>query len=197
MLEVLFSILGIIVSLSIGYFLSRYQSRKLIKSAIELLRPFETISLRDEFHMTNILANQICADSFVPDIIVSIVPGGGMIGEWLSQRFLRKNTTPICMCSLWMHVERDANGRHLSHPKPCGFLTPSLPSDMKKILIVNDISRTGRTLEEAMKFVKSTFQDSEIKMAVLFLSKDAQPPYPDFWVDTPSRRVVFRWKVMR
>jgi len=191
--EVLLSVLVGVLSLGIGYLLSRYQNRELIRTATQVLRPFESVSLRDEFHMTHILAARIRADSFLPDIIVAISPGGSMIGEWLSRRFLGDKVRPIPMCSLWMHVERDSEGRHLSSPKAREFVAASLP-EAGKVMIVNDISRTGRTLEEAVGFAKSTFQGSVIKTAVLFLSQDAGPPYPDFWVDKPSRRVTFEWK---
>jgi hypoxanthine phosphoribosyltransferase len=196
MSELLLNLLIGIASLGIGYLVSRYQSKELIKAAIQILRPFEAISLRDEFHMTHILALRIQSKSFFPDLIVAITPGGTMIGEWLSRRFLRKDGKPIPMCSLWMQVERDSEGRHLSSPKSCAFLSPSF-SKIKKVLIVNDISRSGRTLEEAVKFARKAYQHAMVRTAVIFLSQDAGPPYPDFWVDRPSRRVVFEWKVER
>jgi len=182
-----------IVSIGIGYLVSRHQNIELIKAAKQLLRASVPISLRDEFHMTHILADYIQKDSFRPDLIVAVAPGGAMIGEWLSRRFIGNKASPIPICVLWMHVKRDSMGRHLSAPRasaPLGH--PSVKA--KRVLIVNDISRTGRTLEAAVKAVKEMLPDSLIKVAVLFLSEDAGPPYPDYWVDKPSRRVVFEWK---
>ncbi len=190
---VLPSILISAVSLGVGYFISWCQNRDLIRTATKLLRPFEAISLRDEFYMTHILASQIRGASFSPDIILAITPGGSMIGEWLSRRFLGDWKRPVPMCSIWIHIERNPEGQHLSPPKACAFVSP-LSSEPKKILIVNDISRNGRTLEAALESAKKTFQSSAIKTAVLFLSQDAGPPYPDFFVDKPPRRVVFEWK---
>jgi hypoxanthine phosphoribosyltransferase len=181
------------IFLVIGYFLSRYQSRQLIKKARQFLLQYEAISLRDEFHMTHILASKIRSESFHPDLIIAITPGGSMIGEWLSRSILGDRTKPIRMCSLWMQAERDAEGQHRVHPKACSFQAPS-SEEVKKILIVLDISRSGRTLDVAAKFVEKKFQDSIIKTAVLFLSQEAQAPYPDFWVDKPYRHIAFEWK---
>jgi len=193
LLNALIGVIIGVISLGIGYLFSRQQSKELVKTAKEILRSFEVISLRDEFYMTHILAGQIRSNSFFPDLIIAITPGGGMVGEWLSRRFLGDRAKPIPMCSVWIDTVRDSEGRHLSPPKACASLSSSLPK-VKNILLVNDISKSGQTLGVAIEFAKGAFQDSTIKAAVLFLSQDAGPPYPDFWVNKPWRWVDFEWK---
>ena len=193
MTEIYTSIIIGVIGVVVGYLISSIQGRKFRKEAIQLLRPFEVISLRDEFHLTHLLARQICDARFHPDVIIATTPGGAMIGEWLSRRFLGDKSKPIPLCNVWVEVERDSEGRHLHPPKAITLLETSFP-EANSILIVNDISRNGRTIEAVFNLVEENFKNSTIKMAVLFLSEDAGPPYPDFFVDKPPRRVNFEWK---
>lgn len=214
MLEIVATLSAAIMGAVIGYVISRNQLEEskrqfeeskrqfeeLIKEVTKILRPFDTITLQDEFYLTHILATQIQNESFVPDVIIAIAPGGAMIGEWLSRRFLGDTMNNIPMCTLWIDVERDENGKHLSSsPKVHAFMRPSLPSDIKNVLIVNDITRSGYTLEEAANFIEDFIQkekskNCEIKIGVLFFSDGARGPTPHFWVDRPSRKIVFKWK---
>lgn len=201
MLEVLLNVSVGIIGLGIGYLTAKRQGeafrRQLMEAAEEISRQFDIISLTDEYYMTHILANCIREESFVPDLIVAIAPGGSMIGEWLSRRFLGDSTNPIPMCTLWIDVERDSKGKHISNPKIQPILTPSLSPDTKRVLIVNDTSRTGHTLGAATEFVEKEFPKCKVKKAVLFWSVEARLPDPDFWVDRPSRRIAFSWKEAR
>ncbi len=214
MLEIVATILAAMIGIAIGYIISRRQleetrrqleeTRRQLEEIGEnltrILRPFDTITLNDEFCLTHILATQIQSKSFVPDVIIAIAPGGAMIGEWLSRRFLGDTINNIPMCTLWIDVERDENGKHLSNsPKVHAFLRPSLPSDIENVLIINDITRSGYTLEEAVNFIKNFIQkeksnNCDIKIGVLFYSEGARGPTPHFWVDRPSRKIVFKWK---
>ena len=191
MTEFVASIVISIVSLIIGYVISQYQDKNTQKSLVKLLRPFEKITLKDEYYMTHILSELIKKKKFIPDIIVALTPGGSMIGEWLSRRFLGNKEKPIPMFSLWMEVDRDKEGRHLTVPKVCGNLSQST---YKKILLVNDISRTGRTLEEAKEYLMKQFPAAEIKVGVLISSEDARQHNLEFQVYSSPRKVVFEWK---
>jgi hypoxanthine phosphoribosyltransferase len=191
MLEYLPSIIIGAVSLIIGYLFSWYRYRKFRNDAIKLLRPFEEISIKDEYYLTNILINKIKEKRYTPDLIIAIAPGGAMIGEWIS-RFISKINCPITMHCLWMNVQRDKEGKHTSPPiaEPCY----NSSENYSNILIVNDISRTGRTLGEAIHICKEKFPQANIRTAVLFLSQEATDPYPNYYVDNPPRRIDFEWK---
>lgn len=191
-----------LLSLGGGYFISWYIGRKTIAVAKKIIEQADDISLTDEFHLTHILASNIRGERFLPDLIVAITPGGNMIAEWLSRRFLGDGKKPIPVCTVWVDVKRDKKRAHTSAPAVCNFLSPS-PAllegkfEGKKILIVNDITRTGQTLAAAVKFVDSMLGNATIKTAVLFFCKDAHWSQPDFWVYQPKRYVVFEWKEKR
>ncbi|HPQ71953.1 MAG TPA: hypothetical protein PKW95_22710 [bacterium] len=187
-------VVSIIVTVFVTWLSTKLYYQKLEKKAKEVIRSYETIPLRDQYYMTNLLSLKIKQNKFIPDAIFSISPGGNMIGEWLSRKFIGNQSKPIILHNLWMEAKRGDEGQHLTFPEPCGSF-PNNGNSYQKILLVNDISRSGRTLEIATRYMKQHFPHSEINTAVLFMSSDSSPPYPNYWIDKPHRRVEFEWKV--
>lgn len=176
----------------IGYFLGLRRERDLLEEA--RLRHAETISIRDEFHMTEILAQQLAHENFVPDLIACVAPGGNMIGEWLSRRFLGDKTEAVPLFSIWMTTSRDDEGRSYGTPAALSVVSPQQPDSFRRVLVINDISRSGYTLEAARKFVEGEFRSSDVRTAVLLWRRGAAGAQPDFWVDEPTQDVAFEWK---
>ena len=190
------SIITTIIAIVGGIFIAKYYGKKQLMDVESIIKKLHTISLSDEYHLTYILANQIKKSGYKPDFIVTISPGGGMLGEWLSVKFLGTLKKPIPVYNLWIDVKRDSKGRHLETPIASKFEPTRTCSANTKILLVNDTSRTGSTLKIAKETLEETFSDCgcEIKIAVLFRSTDANKPHPDFYVEETSHKIRFEWK---
>lgn len=150
----------------------------------------EYVDLQTALRMVAILADRIRNSGFEPDLILAITPGGSMIGELLS--YYLGSDRPIRMLNLLVQTARDEQGRHTALPQVIGYI--SQVAQPGKVLIVNDISRSGQTLEAATAFVSAMVHKADVMTAVLYLAQDAKPPLPEIWLEKPTRKVVFSWK---
>lgn len=157
----------------------------------------EYVSLNEELVLTKMLSDKIRRSGYKPDVIFAVNPGGGMVAEWLSRRFLGSDTAPIPVGSLCIVIERDAPGAGTKAKRAKvdqkSTLNPkSLPKD-SKVLLVNDVSRGGYTLDVAYSFLKKFFPDQNIQSATLFCSEEAGVK-PTYCVVETKRTIRFEWK---
>jgi hypoxanthine phosphoribosyltransferase len=153
----------------------------------------ERVSLNEEFLMTRLLAQKIRKDKFSPDVIFGICPGGAMIAEWLSRRFLGSWDKPAPMQVLYMVPEHDDDGAiNMKVDEEWTAISPGMSKDAK-VLVVNDITRTGDTLKVACNFLANHFDRKNIQSAVLV--RDVQDKKnPTYHVAMTAKAVQFDWK---
>ena len=145
--------------------------------------------------MTQLLAEKIQDANFEPDVIFAICPGGAMISEWLSQRFLGNRSAPIPVQLLYMRPEKKnsiVETRMMEVDKKLTAISSFLPEN-PKVLLVNDISRGGHTLYSACDFLNKMLPDGDIRSATLICNKDANAK-PNYYVALTTKAVRFEWK---
>ena len=102
------------------------------------------------------------------DIIVGISRGGIIAADLINRKFLTKNP----LACLWGDYYED-QPEILFETKTAeinSYLFEALDSDRyKNILVVDDITRTGKTLISATNLLKSKFSNKTIKSAVLYV----------------------------
>jgi len=170
------------------------QQRMHINKIRNDIMDIETISLPEEFYLTSLLASKIREKDINPNVIVAICPGGAMIAEWLSQRFIGNSKEPIRMASLWVESKRYTDRvfkiEGFVDEKQHAFF-PELTKNTK-ILLVLDVSRSGRTLEAAHEFLLRFVPKENIISACLYCHMDI-----DLDVITITKKAkpsVFEWK---
>ncbi|QOY51642.1 phosphoribosyltransferase [Candidatus Sulfurimonas baltica] len=66
-------------------------------------------------------------------------------------------------------------------------------TDIKKVLVVDDIADSGDTLNEIMKHLRGCFKDVEFQSATLFYKKTSIYE-PDFWINEADDWIDFFWE---
>lgn len=174
------------------------QLRYLLRRLRDMLRSKERVSINEEFRMTQLLAEKIKKANYVPDVIFAIFPGGAMVAEWLSRRFLGDFSAPVPVQLICVVTERIAGGIKSTVANVIDNLTSiasGLPKNTK-VLIVNDIARSGHTLLATREFLKVYFTDENIKVATLFRTEDTEDSEVelDFCVALTNKVINFEWK---
>ncbi|MCT7547158.1 phosphoribosyltransferase domain-containing protein, partial [Aliarcobacter butzleri] len=73
------------------------------------------------------------------------------------------------------------------------FNIPDL-TDAKKVLIIDDIVDSGKTMKEIIKILKEKFPKVEFKLATIFYKKTAVIK-PDYYVKNADVWIDFFWEV--
>ena len=183
-------VLGGLVTWIIG----KTQLHHLLRKLGDMLRFKERVSINEEFRMTQLLAEKIKKANYVPDVIFAVFPGGAMVAEWLSRRFLSDFSKPVPVQLVYVITKRSSGGTKsiVANVDDKFSMTPSL-SKNPEILLVNDIARGGHTLEAAREFLRGYSTDKNIKTATLFRHKISSV-IPDFYTALTDRVINFEWK---
>ena len=139
------------------------------------------------------LARQIYESEFSPDLLIAVwrggTPPGIAIHEFLSLKGLNLAHTVIKVQS-YKGIEQ----RGEIKIEGLEYLLPLIHKD-NKILIVDDIFDTGRTLEALIKTIQDKAKDKGpvIKMATIYYkpSKNQTKMVPDFYLKVVDQWVVF------
>jgi len=128
-----------------------------------------------------LLSKQI--KEYNPDCLVPIARGGLTIGHFLAESLEIRDVVVINTKSYDKDKKLD---------KVEVFNIPNLKG-FKRIVIVDDISDSGDTLEEVIKVIKTIYPDIEIKIATIFY-KPTSKVIPDFKLKENKRWIVFFWE---
>jgi xanthine phosphoribosyltransferase len=128
-----------------------------------------------------LLSKQI--KEYNPDCLVPIARGGLTIGHFLAESLEIRDVVVINTISYDKDKKLD---------KVKVFNIPNL-SGFKKIVIVDDISDSGDTLEEVIKVIKTIYPDIEIKIATIFY-KPTSKVIPDFKLKVAKDWIIFFWE---
>lgn len=193
------TLLVVMISVLFGglltWVVSEVQQRKFLYKIREALKDRRHVCLNEEFLMTEMLAKKIQKAGYAPDVIFAICPGGAMIAEWLSRQFLGASKCPIPVRTICVQTKRIGGGVESLKcvikekiEEVVGGLSKS-----EEVLIVNDISRGGRTLEVAHDFLCRFFSKEKVSTATLFCHVDAHVK-PRFYSAETDKTVRFDWK---
>ena len=187
------TLVSVVIGGILTWVISKIHEISLLHKLKDAVIDRERVSINEEFLMTQMLAEKIQKDEYEPDIIFAVCPGGAMIAEWLSRRFMGKRPTPIPVKLLYMVRDQENEGRTKDIAKVddnLSVIPPHLSSDLK-VLLVNDISRSGFTLNGAKEFLKKHF--SSIQSATLICYQDAAVK-PEYYAAVTRKTIRFDWK---
>lgn len=143
-----------------------------------------SFSWEDAEKATASLTEKINSSGFSPDIIIAISRGGLVPARLLSDSL---NVPVLYTIRIFFY---SSVGVRMEKPE----VTQPLSADIKgkKILIVDDISDSGKSLELAEEHAKS-LNPAEIKTATIHY-KPGSIFKPDFFVSTTEAWVVYPWE---
>ena len=126
------------------------------------------------------LGNIINDDGFKPDIIIAIARGGWIPTRYLSDLLRTKN-----LGSIGLKYEDNERTKLITYSKP------TILEDCKKILLVEDMLESGKSIKWADEYYSK--QGYEVKTTCLFIMKKTEF-IPDFYVKTIDKKVSFPWE---
>ena len=130
---------------------------------------------------TNILIQQV--KPFEAEAIVGIARGGLILAHCISEGLNIRNVQSLRTELYDDTQKRDAITIHNN----CSF------DEIKKVLVVDDISDSGDTLNAVMNELKEKHQDIEFKSATLFYKKTSIHE-PHFWINEANEWIEFFWE---
>ena len=110
---------------------------------------------------------EIETSGWKPDIVIGLGRSGGIWGGWLAGNL---GTLPFGVVDL-KYID-GPNGREVSFPAGEEILTALLPNDRQanRVLIIEGACSTGKTFREFRKTFGERFDQSRMKVAVLYQS---------------------------
>lgn len=145
----------------------------------------ELTSFNEVLQLSRILARKIKASGYMPDLIVAIGRGGYVPGRLVSDFLLFNDLTSMKI----EHYTRAADMREETR------LKFPIPVDItgKRVLIVDDVTDTGETLELALDYMLS-LNPASVRTAVL-QHKTCSAFTPDFYAQKilKWRWIIYPW----
>ena len=120
--------------------------------------------------------------NYSPDVLLPIARGGLTLGHFLAERIETREIYSLNAISY-------ENEKKLGKPKI--FNIPDL-RDKKSVLLLDDISDSGETLEEVIKVLKEKYPHLTVKSATIFY-KEKTKVIPDIVLHKTDKWVVFFW----
>ncbi len=138
------------------------------------------------------LAERIVQDDFLSDVIVGIPRGGLVVAAYLSKQMQRSK--PIPVVSLWPYIgfenSFENSFNHVVFTR--GDFEVKEP-DAVKVLIVDDICRSGRTLRDARAYLEGRIDASSFVIRTAAISyyegQYTVATAPNYLVDKPSEPI--------
>ncbi len=125
----------------------------------------------------------LCKD-FNEDAILCVARGGMTLSHLMAQALNQRNIFTVNTISYDRKKQKDSVEV---------FNLPNL-NGLKKVLIVDDIIDSGKTMKEILNQLKEKYQNVEFKIATLFYKDDAELK-PDFYIKKAEMWVEFFWEV--
>lgn len=127
------------------------------------------------------LANDV--KEFNPEVILAIARGGVTLGHFLASILDNRNLFTIN--SISYEKEQQLSTIDI-------FNVPNLDI-YKKVLIVDDIVDSGKTLKEILSLLKSKYPNTEFEIASIYYKKRAVIK-PDYYVREANCWIEFFWE---
>lgn len=132
----------------------------------------------------DIIGEKILKSGYRPDVIISVLRGGVIPGRLLADRL---GIDDIGSMEIKLYIAAGQKGERPYMRQPV-----TLPIKDKKVLLVDDVSDSGLTLEFAIQAI-SLYMPMEIKTATLYM-KPWTRLVPDFYAEEVDKWVVFPWE---
>ena|SRR3990167_7719265 len=130
------------------------------------------------------IADKIKKSKFKPDYLIGITVGGliplGLIAEKLDIR----NVLTVSAGSYLGKVQGELKVKYL----------PEINLKGKKILLIDEVAETGKTLKNLSQEIIEKYQPSELRTAVLVFNKKDSKFLPNFIASETEDWVVFPWE---
>ncbi|MDD5158053.1 phosphoribosyltransferase family protein [Sulfurimonas sp.] len=120
---------------------------------------------------------------FEAEAIVAIARGGLTLSHALAEGLNIRDVQSIRTEFYDIQIKRD----EIAIFGSCNF------KEVKRVLVVDDISDSGETLSVVMGCLKSEFKNIEFKSATLFY-KETSKYEPDFWINIADDWIDFFWE---
>lgn len=149
--------------------------------------PIELLSWDQVYNLTRRLAFSIIKSGFAPDVIVAIARGGYVPARVLCDFLNVSNLTDL-------RITHYAAG---AKKETARLIVPlRINPKGKKVLVVDDVTDTGDTLQIVIDHIKEARPD-DVKTAVL-THKKTSPVVPDFYAQKiiKWRWVIYPWAVL-
>lgn len=131
------------------------------------------------------LGDKIKSSGFKPDYIIGIAAGGLIPLYFLSKRLDMDNILTISVSSYEKGKRKETVITYL----------PEVDLKNKKILLVDEISETGESLNKSKKAIFEKYKTDEIKTAAMVVNKDKCKVEPDYWIVAElGEWIVFPWE---
>jgi len=130
---------------------------------------------------TNSLIKKV--EGFKPQTIVGIARGGLTLAHCMAEGMDIREVQTL-RTELY---DKTCKREELTIFDSCAF------GDVKRILVVDDISDSGETLDAIMKHLKEKYKDIEFKSATLFY-KQTSIYEPHFWINEADDWIDFFWE---
>ena len=137
----------------------------------------------DMFKIDALELSFLCKD-FTSDAILGIARGGLTLSHFMSQALSQRNVFTLNTISYDGRIQKD---------NVEVFNIPSLEK-FRKVLIVDDIIDSGKTIEKVMTLLKNSYPNIEFKVASLFYKEEASVK-PDFTINKADKWIDFFWEV--
>lgn len=149
-------------------------------SEVKLLR----ITWNDIVDAVGEVARAIEASGFKPDMIVGILRGGVVPARLLADEL---GVDDIGVIEIKLYTSIGAR-----KPQPYLRQPLILPATNRRVLVVDDVSDTGLTLQHALEAIK-LYNPSEVRTATLYV-KPWTKLMPDYYARIVDEWVVFPWE---
>lgn len=130
------------------------------------------------------LATTVKTSGFEPDYLVGITVGGliplGLLAEELDIR----NILIVSASSYEGKEQREIEIRYL----------PNIDLTGKRILLIDEVSETGKTLKHIASLLKEKYQPSELRTATLVVNTKESKFHPDFCSLEVKEWMIFPWE---
>ena len=146
---------------------------------------FEIPTWDEIYSMLLNMAERIRLDKFAPDVIVGVSRGGWPPARVLSDLLDNPNLANV-RAEFYVGVAETKSEPVLTQPV-------SVPVASKKVLIVDEVTDTGKSLEVVKEHVKKQGA-AETKIATVYY-KPWSIVKPDYYEKETSRWIVFPWEI--
>jgi uncharacterized protein len=145
---------------------------------------FKVLNWEDSFNISLYLFEKIKQDGFQPDVILGIARGGWIPGRLFADFFKLKQTSNIKI-EFYREIGETATD-------PIIKQFPGEELSGRKILIVDDVADTGRSLKVAVKHLKS-LNIGDFKIVTLFM-KPQSIVKPDYYFKETTDWIIYPWE---
>jgi len=130
------------------------------------------------------LATTIKESGFLPDYLVGITVGGliplGLLAEELDIR----NILTVSASSYEGKEQIELETKYL----------PNINLASKKILLIDEVSETGQTLQHIANLLKEKYQPCELRTATLVVNTKESKFHPDYCSLEAQEWMIFPWE---